>query len=138
MSRIRWLAEFASTSVLACSVSAVVGTGFFGSWSEFLAAASGRSVAATVQRCDRGIAPEGAMVALVSLQNLLPREVRLLGSHATCGCTMTTELPDRLKPFERRLVAVVISPNAPGGQVGVRFITDVMSEQPEVQLAIAD
>ncbi len=59
-------------------------------------------------------------------------EVRLLGGNMSCGCTMITEYPRRLKPFERRLVGDLIDPRARAKQVEARFITDVAGEQPVV------
>lgn len=137
MARFGWLLEFALTAVLAISVFIAVGTAVYGSWEHFHAALSGRSVAIELVRLERGIGSEKANLATVAVQNLLLTEVKLLGSQFTCNCTMAIDLPRSLRPLERRQVLVAIGSTPGVRDVGMRLITDIRSEQPEVTIVIA-
>jgi hypothetical protein len=124
------------TASMAVSLLLVAGTLYYRSLGEFLAVLSGRGVYLSIDKVECGIGREKTMLAVVSLKNLMPHEVKVLGSTASCGCTMTAELPDRLGAHERRRVPVVVGAADGVKQVTVTFITNYRAEQPKVTLSV--
>lgn len=126
-----------AAAVVACTVLTAFGTWFYGSFSEFRAAVAGRSVFARVALIASDTGSPDTIRALVSLKNLSPYEIRLLGSNSSCGCTAPDKLPEKLRAFERRWVSVIVHPDATPRQIRVSFITNIRSEQPEVTFMVS-
>jgi len=137
------LIECILTTVVACSAFFAFGTAFYGSSDQFLTLISGQNLAIRIDRICRAIGPDpdigptSAMFVVIALTNVTPTEIRILGSQTTCSCTRVTDLPEVLRPFEQRLIGVIIDTDAKISRVGVRFITSISTEQPEVVVSVS-
>jgi hypothetical protein len=73
----------------------------YGSFWNTIAAVRGQSVAVEPRQFSAGeVQPGESVVVSVRLRNLTTEPVRVIGSHANCGCTVTDRWPLELQPGE--------------------------------------